>query len=72
MPGLKKIDCSVSERVVLKGLSTKSSIMCKNGNFHCRWREKIVDVSQALIAATREKGKVVSAEHVRIASTEII
>jgi len=26
----------------------------------------------ALIAATREKGKVVSAEHVRIASTEII
>ena len=26
----------------------------------------------ALIAATREKGKIVSAEHVRIASTEII
>jgi hypothetical protein len=48
MPGLKKIDCSASEKVVLNGLPTKSSVMCKNGNFHCRWREKIVDVSQFL------------------------
>jgi len=42
---LKKIDCRASERVILKGLLIKGSIMCKNGNFQYRWREKIVDVS---------------------------
>jgi len=46
MPRPKKIDCRASERAVLKGLLIKGSIMCENGNFHCRWREKIVDVSQ--------------------------
>ena len=45
MPRPKKIDCRASERAVLKGLLIKGSIMCENGNFHCRWREKIVDVS---------------------------
>jgi len=47
MPRPKKSDCRASERAVLKGLQLKGSIMCENGNFHCRWREKIVDVSQA-------------------------
>jgi len=45
MPQSKESECRASERAVLKGSLLKMSIMHKKGNFNCRWREKIVDVS---------------------------
>jgi len=43
---LKKIDCNASESFVFGEQGLKHLVMYNNGNFDCRQREKIVDVSQ--------------------------
>jgi hypothetical protein len=42
----EKIDPAASERLVIFAFPQKLSIIHKNGNFICRWREIMLDVSQ--------------------------
>ena len=42
----EKIDPTASERLVFFAFPQKLSIIHNNGNFICRWREKMLDVSQ--------------------------
>lgn len=42
----EKIDSAASERLVFLACPQKLSIIHKNGNFICRWREKMLDVDQ--------------------------
>ena len=43
----EKIDSAASERLVFLACPQKLSIIHKNGNFICRWREKMLDVDQS-------------------------
>jgi|GEM_PF-3553294 len=42
----EKIDSAASERLVFLACPQKLSIIHKNGNFICRWKEKMLDVDQ--------------------------
>jgi hypothetical protein len=44
----EKIDPTASERLDIYAFLQKLSIIHKNGNFICRWREIMLDVSQQL------------------------
>jgi len=41
----EKTDPTASERLVIFALPQKLAIIHKNGNFICRWREIMLDVS---------------------------
>jgi hypothetical protein len=41
----KKIDSTASERLVFFAFPQKQSMTHENGNFICRWREIMLDVS---------------------------
>jgi hypothetical protein len=45
----KKIDSTASERLVFFAFPQKQSMTHENGNFICRWREKMLDVDQILV-----------------------
>ena len=42
----EKIDSAASKRLVFLACPQKLWIIHKNGNFICRWREKMLDVDQ--------------------------
>jgi len=46
----EKIDSAASERLVFLACPQKLSIIHKNGNFICRWREKMLDVDHGISA----------------------
>ena len=44
----EKTDPTASERLVIFALPQKLTIIHKNGNFICRWREIMLDVSHLI------------------------
>ena len=51
----EKIDSAASERLVFLACPQKLSIIHKNGNFICRWREKMLDVDHPGLSESLQK-----------------